>query len=214
MEPASVSTAEFGDLLISYDDRVLTPRPWTAQQSRWAAQMMTGAPAGAVLELCCGAGHIGLLATALTPEPVRRRLVAVDINPAAVDLTVSNAAAAELTPWVEARHGDIAEVLDKAESFALIIADPPWVPAAQTGRYPHDPPLAINGGVDGLALARRCLEVAAQHLAPQGAIVLQLGTTEQVAELAPASHGLSIVEVRQGERGVLVHLRADAHTDR
>lgn len=199
---------EFGDLLIAYDERVLTPRPWTAQQSRWAAEMMIGAPAGPVLELCCGAGQIGLLATALTPEPDRRRLVAVDINPAAVDLTVTNAASAGLTPWVKARHGDVAEVLGSDESFALIIADPPWVPAAHTDRHPHDPPLAIDGGVDGLALARRCLEVAEQCLAPQGALILQLGTTEQAAELATASHGLTTVEVRPGERGVLVHLRA------
>ncbi|WP_238146899.1 methyltransferase [Ornithinimicrobium murale] len=207
-EPASaVSVMTFGGLRIAYDHRVLTPRPWTAQQSRWAAQLMAGAPPGGVLELCCGAGHIGLLATALTPEPARRHLVAVDINPAAMAFTVSNAQNAGLSPWVEVRHGDLTAVLGTEESFALIIADPPWVPEAETTRFPQDPLQAIDGGVDGLEVARRCLEVAQRHLAPDGALLLQLGTREQVAQLDPASYGLTPLEVRTGERGVLVDLR-------
>lgn len=73
---------EFCGLVISYDERVLEPRPWTADQSRWAADLIVASPPGEVLELCCGAGQIGLLATALTPVGSRRKLVAIDLNPA------------------------------------------------------------------------------------------------------------------------------------
>ena len=45
--------------------------------------------AGDVLELCSGAGQIGLLAVADSPG---RRLVCVDVNPAAAELTTANAA--------------------------------------------------------------------------------------------------------------------------
>ena len=56
----------FGHLPIAFDERVLRPRPWTVAQSRWAAELLHDRPApSAVLELCAGAGHIGLLALAM-----------------------------------------------------------------------------------------------------------------------------------------------------
>ena len=68
--------------------------------------------------------------------------------------------------------------------------------------------LAIDGGSDGLDLARSCLEVIGAHLAPGGAAVLQLGYAEQVSALASAiaSNGLEVVAQRSEERGVLVRL--------
>ena len=68
-------SVDFEGLRIEYDEHVLAPRPWTAAQSRWAAELIRVAPPGPVLEVCSGAGHIGLLAvTARTPVAgVRRR---------------------------------------------------------------------------------------------------------------------------------------------
>lgn len=207
-------TIEFGHLRIAYDDRVLQPRSWTVDQSRWAAEVLSTSPAGPALELCCGAGQIGLLATALTPEPARRQLVAVDNNPAAVAFTMTNADAAGLADWVQVRGGDMGQVLGPEETYSVIIADPPWVPRDQTRRFPEDPLSAIDGGADGLAVARQCLEVIQAHLAPDGVAVLQLGTIEQVSELDPASYGLRVSEVRTGARGVLVHLSPDPSSTR
>ena len=83
---------EFGGLHIAFDDRVLRPRTWTTAQSWWAASLLPDLVEGDVLELCCGAGHIGLLAVAEST----RRLVCVDVNPAAAEYTRRNAAAAGL----------------------------------------------------------------------------------------------------------------------
>jgi len=104
-DAVTTESMEFGHLVIDFDERVLRPRPWTAMQSRWAAELVANAPDGKVLELCSGAGHIGLLAIALEP----RALVCVDLNPAACSFTRSNAARAGLT--VEVRQGDLAEAL-------------------------------------------------------------------------------------------------------
>src|SRR5689334_1747601 len=70
---------DFSGLRIQYDDEVLAPRDWTAEQSRWAAELIREAGPGPVLELCAGVGHIGLLAVHLVPRP----LVCVDANPVA-----------------------------------------------------------------------------------------------------------------------------------
>lgn len=199
------STIRFDGLDIAYDDRVLTPRPWTAAQSRWAADLLATIPSGPVLELCAGAGHIGLLAVVGTDH----RLVAVDADPVACEFARRNADAAGLADRVEVRNARMEEALDCDERFALIVADPPWVPSAHTGDYPADPLLAIDGGADGLALARACIGVAADHLDPGGVMLLQLGTTAQAAALeAELPDELVVEEVRRPDpTGVVVAVR-------
>lgn len=195
---------DFGSLRIAFDDRVLRPRKWTADQSRWSAALLSQVPAGPVLELCAGAGQIGLLAVAESD----RDLVCVDLSPVACDYARRNADAAGMADRVEVREGALASVVRDDERFALVIADPPWVRRSDIGRYPEDPELAIDGGDDGLDIARDCLEVAAGHLLPGGSVVLQVGTAGQVELLRPVigETGLELVEVRQGERGVLARL--------
>ena len=199
-------TMAFGPLAIDFDDRVLRPREWTAAQSRWAAELMAHAPAGPVLELCSGAGHIGLLAVA----DDERRLVMVDANPAACAFARTNAVRAGLADRVEVREGRLESALDDEELFAVVVADPPWVPRSRTTDFPEDPLSAIDGGDDGLEVARACVAVIAAHLAPGGAAVLQLGTTAQadalLAEPAFTDGTLVTVEVRQELRGVLVRI--------
>ncbi len=196
----------FGSLQIAFDGRVLRPREWTVAQSEWAADIMVTAPGGTVLELCAGAGHIGLLAAAMSG----RSLVCVDANPIACDFARANALDAGLADRVEVREGRLETALAEDERFPVVIADPPWVPRDQTSQFPDDPLLAIDGGGDGLDVARACLRVVADHLAPGGSAVLQLGTTGQVdvlrAESGIAEGHLVVVEVRQEERGVLVRL--------
>lgn len=194
----------FGDLSIAFDDRVLRPRPWTSAQSAWAAEILETAPPGRVLELCSGAGQIGLLAVARTDRP----LVCVDLDPVACDYARRNAEAAGLSSRVEVRRGPMEEVLHETERFALAIADPPWVRRAEVTRYPEDPPRAIDGGEDGLDLVWTCVDVARRHLAPGGSLVLQVGTVEQVDVLRDRLRDdpLQVSEVRWRERGVLVRL--------
>jgi release factor glutamine methyltransferase len=173
------SSTSFGRLRIEFSRSLLRPRPWTLAQSEWAADLLDVVPEGPVLELCTGAGHIGLAAVATNG----RRLVAVDISPLAAEYAEGNADAAGLSARVEVRCGDLDEVVRAGEEFPLVIADPPWVRSAAVTEHPEDPVLAIDGGSDGLALARRCLGVAERHLAPGGSVLLQLGTMEQAAAL-------------------------------
>lgn len=63
----------FAALNLTTDDPLVKPRSWTAAQSAWG-EFLLGAPPGRVLELCAGAGHIGLAAVYDTD----RRLVTVD----------------------------------------------------------------------------------------------------------------------------------------
>lgn len=204
MQPPTLRTLAYGPLTISWHPGVLEPRPWTAAQSRWAAELSADLPAGPMLELCSGAGHIGLLAAYLT----ERSLVCVDVSPDACALTWLNAAEAGLSDRVEVREGAMDAVLAPDERFGLVIADPPWVTSEQVAAFPEDPRLAIDGGTDGLEVARLCLEVSEAHLAQGGLLVLQLGTEAQAATLSTEAE-LRLVDVRQEERGVLALWRRD-----
>ena len=199
-------TTPFGDLTIAYDERVLAPRTWTTMQSAWADELLSDPPVGPVLELGCGAGQIGLLAVRAHPE---RHLVCVDASAQACTFTRLNAESAGLGDRVEARHGDLADALGPDERFALVIADPPWVPSAEIDRYPEDPTTAIDGGPDGLDVARACIRVAAPRLVFGGAILLQLGTRAQASALARETVGLALADLRTGAGGVIALFRPE-----
>ena len=196
-------TIAFGPLQIEYTAGVLTPRPWTRMQSDWAARLLAELPDGPVLELCSGAGHIGLLAV----HGSGRTLVAAEKNPEACALIRRNAAANGVS--VQVREGDLATALEEGELFGLIIADPPWVPRQDTTKFPEDPLLAIDGGEDGMGVVRDCLAAIESHLGPGGVALLQLGPAGQAQAVADMLEETELVagESRDfGERGVLLRI--------
>jgi methylase of polypeptide subunit release factors len=198
---------EIGGLTIAYDERVLEPRPWTAEQSAWAAELLASLPMGPVLELCSGAGHIGLVAM----REHDRRLVQVDVDLVACDFARLNAEGAGLADRVDVRCGPMEDVVLPDERFPLVIADPPWVSTNDVRQYPEDPLVAIDGGPEGLDVAHRCVQVASRVLTPMGACLLQLGTAEQVDAVSAYVKTreelyLAVGETREFERGVVVRL--------
>jgi methylase of polypeptide subunit release factors len=199
-----VHTFRFGPLDVAYDDDVLEPRPWTLAQSEWAAQLLEVLPAGPVLELCAGAGHIGQVVAVRTGRP----LVQVDTDAGACRFAEANAAAAGVT--AEVRCADLASALRPDERFPLVLADPPYIPTAATGAFPQDPRLAIDGGNDGLDVARQCLVVAGDHLADGGALIIQLRDGDQADRMAyeAAGDGFPRCEIRLvHDQGALLLLR-------
>ena len=107
---------------------------------------------------------------------------------------------------VDVRGGPMPRVR-RDEEFAVIVADPPWVPAADIGRFPEDPVSAIDGGDDGLNLVRACLDVIDRHLAVAGQRCSRSAPLDQarrVAELVASYDGLDVAAVRGYERGSLL----------
>ncbi len=172
-------TCSFGPLLVRYDERVLTPRPWTLLQSEWAAELCVSAAAGPILELCAGAGQIGLAAAVLAD----RDLIQVEADPVAASYARANAAAAGRADRVEIRNARLEEALRPDERFEVVIADPPYLPTTEVARWPEDPRTAIDGGSDGLELLVACLEVASRHLSDSGCLLLQIAGPAQDGQL-------------------------------
>jgi len=172
-------SCEFGPLTVSYDGRVLTPRPWTFAQSRWAAELAADVPPGPILELCAGAGHIGLAAAVLAD----RDLVQVEADPVAARFALSNAEHAGRADRVQVREALIETALEPDERFGLIVADPPYLLSDDVARWPEDPQVAIDGGTDGLDVIKQCLAVASEHLTTDGLLLLQVAGPAQDARV-------------------------------
>jgi methylase of polypeptide subunit release factors len=200
----------FGPLTIRYDESVLEPRPWTLSQSEWAAALLAQCPPGPVLELCSGAGQIGLATAAMSGRDV----VLVDASAEACKFSQLNAEAAGLGGTTDVRHGSMEQVLAPEERFALVLADPPYLPSSSTGLFPDDPLHAVDGGDDGLSLARVCLQVAASHTELGAPVLLQLRDLAQADRLAGElhdGHPLTHVETRVFDpHGAVLLLRRTA----
>jgi methylase of polypeptide subunit release factors len=203
---AADSTTDFGGLTIAHGDGHLEPRPWTILQSRWAVELAADLPPGPVLELCAGVGHIGLVVAHRT----RRELVQVELDPTACELARTNAEVAGLGGFVEVRQRSVGGAAEPGEIFPLVLADPPYLPTDEVHRFPDDPVTAIDGGPDGLEVARECAAEIAAVLAPGGAALVQLRDREQAERLAGEVHGgLTLAEVRTDgpRRAIALFLR-------
>lgn len=202
---APEEVTDFAGLEIHWDRRVLRPRSWTAEQSRWAADLAEHVPHGPILELCCGAGHIGLLAARLSG----RDLVQVDRDPVAASYARSNAERAGVC--ADVRSAALRGALGRDELFDVVIADPPWLPTGRVAQFPDDPVLAVDGGADGFDMIVECLDISLQHLKPHGHLVLQVGLPQQcevVDEwLGGNGSGRAVTAVRDCRPGgLLVHV--------
>jgi release factor glutamine methyltransferase len=205
-----MTLASFGPVVIEADATVLTPRQWTLAQSAWAAELAADARAGPILELCCGAGQIGLAAAQLSG----RALVQVDRDPRACAWARRNADRNGIASDV--RNAPVDDALRDDERFALVIADPPYLRSAEVARYPEDPPLAIDGGDDGLALIDTCLSVAARHTEIGALTLLQVRGTAQaevvheLVETRGHPFVLEVVRAETDERAVVLLRRVAA----
>jgi len=107
------------------------------------------------------------------------RVVAVDVSPEAVELTVENARAHGAQ--VRAVRGDVADpalLAELAGEVDVVVANPPYIPPDAVPVDPevrdHDPQLALyGGGDDGLAVPRAVVAAASRLLRPGGLLVME-----------------------------------------
>lgn len=157
------------------DARALIPRPETEVLVERCLELPLPADAR-VLDVGSGSGVIGLSLAAARPG---WRVSLLDASADALALTAANASTLGLSDRVRLLPGDLLDRLDAGERFELIVSNPPYIPRAEiatlAAEVRHDPPLALDGGPDGLDLVRRLVASAPRHLTPGGWLALEVG---------------------------------------
>lgn len=201
-EPTAYLTGrqEFFGRTFKADRRALVPRPETELVVEAA---LAGLPEdGALLDLCTGSGCIAITVALERP---RARVVAIDLSNEALGLARENAEA--LGARVELLQGDLYDPLPPDLRFDVIAANPPYVPSAEVPglarELSYEPALALDGGEEGLAVARRLVREAPAHLRPGGALVVEMHESHR--EVLPRlcrEAGLDRVEARRDLAGL------------
>lgn len=196
--------AWFAGLCFSVDKRVCIPRSPLAEliAQRFAPWLEAGA-APRILELCTGSGCVAAACAFAFP---RAEVVATDISAAALHVARSNIRRLGLSARVRLLQGDL---FASAEGpFDLIIANPPYVPAASyrslPPEYRHEPRLALEAGSDGLAIANRILAAAPSYLTRRGLLALELGEASENFAARHPNLPFLWPELHHGGAGILL----------
>ena len=213
--------AEFAGLRISVAPGVFVPRRRSEALVHEAVALLDVAAATAsvpgplvVVDLCCGAGAIGA-ALAAQFRPTGSGGVAIELHAAEIDPAAVACARRNLAPFGGRVHqGDLDDALPAPlrGRVAVLVANVPYVPTAAIATMPpeardHEPRVALDGGPDGLDVARRVTAAAPGWLAPGGSLLIETGE-EQAPALAAefAGHGLRARVVEDDELGSTVVL--------
>jgi release factor glutamine methyltransferase len=174
---------------------VFIPRPETELMVELVLAVVPAG--GVVVETCSGSGAI---ACAIAVERPDLRVVAIDSDPAAVDLTAENAV--DLGANVDVRRG---ELLDPVPAVLhgrvdVVVANPPYLAAGEVADLEPevvawDPPAALVAGPTGHEVSDALIASAPRYLAPGGCLVLELDE-RRVPETAIRAREAGLVSVQ------------------
>lgn len=140
-----------------------------------------------VLDQCTGVGAVAAAVAVRCADLAGRLEVhAADVDPVAVACARANLA--RLAPGAEVHEGDLLDALPARlrGTVDVLAASPPYVPSGAVALMPpeardHEPRRALDGGGDGLDVARRIVAALPRWLRPGGTAALDLGEDQAPA---------------------------------
>lgn len=206
----------FVDLEMLAGPEALVPRKETELLARSAIELATEMTnrRGAItaIDVCTGSGNVAL---ALAHHVPSARVYAADLSETAVDLARRNQHHLGLDGRAEFRAGDLLAPFDTAEfhgAVDLLTCNPPYIASAKVKEMPgeiagHEPSLAFDGGMFGVAILLRLIQDAPRFLRRGGwlacevglgqgpVLVKQLGKNQAFAEVRTAVDHAGMVRV-------------------
>jgi release factor glutamine methyltransferase len=170
---------EFWGLGLQLSSATLVPRPDTETVVEMALEMLHAVPTyGETVEIADIGTGSGAILIALLSELPDACGIGTDISVAALETARANASNlgfAERSAFVAC---DYASAL--RGPFDLIVSNPPYIRSAEIAALAaevrdYDPVGALDGGPDGLAAYRTLVVQSGRLLAPNGALVVEVG---------------------------------------
>lgn len=206
--PAAYLTHEawLGEFRFYVDERVIVPRSFIAELLRERLMPWVDNPEEIthVLDLCTGSGCLAILAAYTFPYA---EVDAVDLSPAALDVAQRNVSDYGLEDRVHLIESNLFSSLG-GRQYDIIVSNPPYVDAqamsALPPEYRHEPELALASGHDGLSATREILRRAAEHLTPNGLLIVEIGHNRAALEDAFPELPFTWLETSAGDEYVFL----------
>jgi len=178
--PYLTHQAWFMRLPFYVDHRVLIPRsPFAEWIEKRFQPWVNPEQVRSILEVGTGSGCMAIAAAKMFPEA---KVVAVDIDPDALEVAKINVLSHEVQDRVELVLSDCYSAL-QLRQFDIIMSNPPYVGEQEMqtlpAEYRHEPVSALAADQDGLAVVARLLSGAKRHLTANGILMLEVGNSEQ-----------------------------------
>jgi release factor glutamine methyltransferase len=192
-----VGWAEFRGRRMAVGTGVFVPR--RRSEVLVAEALGHATPGTIIVELCAG---VAAVAAALVAERPGLEVWAAELDPVAVEVARRNLDPARVV------EGDLYDALPPAlrGRVGILIANAPYVPSDEIALMPpeardHEPPLALDGGADGLDVQRRVVAGAREWLAPGGVLLIETSVRQAPATVAlMEAAGLTAHAVHDDER--------------
>ncbi|MDR2507782.1 MAG: 50S ribosomal protein L3 N(5)-glutamine methyltransferase [Candidatus Accumulibacter sp.] len=211
--PAAYLTKEawLGDYRFFVDERVIVPRSHIAELLLEQLDPWIGDPLEihAALDLCTGSGCLAILAALAFPEA---KIDAIDISLDALAVARENVKDYALEERLDLIRSDLFSAVG-GKKYDLIISNPPYVNAGAMASLPREylrePAIALSGGEDGLDFIRVILDRAADHLRPDGLLVVESGNNADALENAFPETPFVWLDIHAGTSAVFLLRRKD-----
>jgi len=189
-----VGAVELLGLRFKVDRRGFIPRLDLPVLINAALERAAPEVSGFALDLACGIGAAGICVARARPG---LRVDLTDVSTEAIELARENAE--RLIPGrALCFAGDLFEPLSRGRRYAIVTANPPWVPDGT--ELPeevinHEPAVSFFGGPDGLDVVRRLIGELPEWLAP-GAVYAQECDPSQVEKVIGLLTGAGLRDPR------------------
>ena len=140
-------TASFYSEEFEVRDGVLIPRPETEILIDKAYEILSKISSPKVLEIGVGSG---IISTMLAKKIHDIKIIAVDINPKALELSLQNALKHQVADKIEFRLSDMFENV-QSEYFDMLVSNPPYIASdfVLPKNVTYEPKEALFGGIKG-----------------------------------------------------------------
>jgi release factor glutamine methyltransferase len=162
---------EFYGLDFCVNPHVLIPRPESELLVEMALRLAQNHPVATIAEIGTGCGAIAISLALNLPQT---KIYATDISASTLKVALINCTKHGVVNRIYLLQGDMLDPLP--EPIDLIVANLPYVKKVDLLRIsPFEPPLALNGGSDGLQKIRQLCRQVNGKLRPTGYLLLEIG---------------------------------------
>jgi ribosomal protein L3 glutamine methyltransferase len=186
--PAAYLTSEawLANYRFYVDPRVIVPRSFLAELIPTFFQPWVDPDqVENILELCTGSACLAIMLADAFPQAM---VDASDLSSDALAVAERNVRDYELNHRITLIESDVFANIPAGKKYDIILSNPPYVNSQSMENLPEEflqePSMALAGGMDGMDVVRQIIAGAAEHLEPDGVLIVEIGHERDFAEAA------------------------------